>query len=41
MAEHPASSEKAKRHRVTLIYGAKDMEHNNAVALKQYLESKL
>lgn len=31
---------KAKRHRVTLVYGAKDMEHNNAVALKQYLESK-
>ncbi|MBY0360042.1 MAG: DUF488 domain-containing protein [Candidatus Obscuribacterales bacterium] len=32
---------KAKRHRVTLLYGAKDEEHNNAVALKQYLESKL
>ncbi|MBX9571777.1 MAG: DUF488 domain-containing protein [Candidatus Obscuribacterales bacterium] len=31
---------KAQRHRVTLIYGAKDMEHNNAVALKQYLEAK-
>jgi uncharacterized protein YeaO (DUF488 family) len=23
---------------VTLIYGAKDTEHNNAVALKEYLE---
>jgi uncharacterized protein YeaO (DUF488 family) len=32
---------KAKRHRVTLVYAAKDMEHNNAVALKQYLASKL
>ena len=28
---------KAKRHRVTLVYGAKDTEHNNAEALKQYL----
>ena len=24
---------------VTLLYGAKDSEHNNAVALKEYLES--
>jgi uncharacterized protein YeaO (DUF488 family) len=32
--------DKAKHHRLTLIYGAKDTEHNNAVALKQYLESK-
>jgi uncharacterized protein YeaO (DUF488 family) len=24
---------------VTLVYGAKDKEHNNAVALKEYLES--
>lgn len=31
---------KAKHHRLTLIYAAKDTEHNNAVALKQYLESK-
>ena len=31
---------KAEHHRVTLIYGAKDTEHNNAVALKQYLDSK-
>lgn len=31
----------AKRGRVILLYGAKDAEHNNAVALKAYLESKL
>ena len=31
---------KSKHHHVTLLYGAKDTEHNNAVALKQYLESK-
>ena len=27
-----------ERGRVTLIYGAKDEQHNNAVVLKQYLE---
>jgi uncharacterized protein YeaO (DUF488 family) len=26
---------------VTLLYGSKDTEHNNAVALKEYLEGKL
>jgi uncharacterized protein YeaO (DUF488 family) len=31
---------KAKRHRITLLYGAKDTQHNNAEALKLYLESK-
>lgn len=31
---------KAKDHRMTLLYGAKDTEHNNAIALKQYLDSK-
>jgi uncharacterized protein YeaO (DUF488 family) len=31
-------AEKAKHGRVTLVYGAKDPDHNNAVALKQYLE---
>jgi len=31
---------KAKHQCLTLPYGAKDTEHNNAVALKQYLESK-
>lgn len=31
----------AKRGRVVLLFGAKDPEHNNAVALRDYLESKL
>src|SRR5512143_4237504 len=31
----------AKRHTVTLLYGARDETHNNAVALKKYLERKL
>ncbi len=30
----------AKNGRVTLIYGARDEEHNNAVALKEYLERR-
>ena len=30
----------AKIHRVTLVYSSHDLEHNNAVALKQYLERK-
>jgi len=29
----------ARRGRVTLVYGARDSEHNNAVALKDYLLS--
>jgi uncharacterized protein YeaO (DUF488 family) len=32
--------EKARHGVVTLIYSAKDTEHNNAVALKQYLEAR-
>ncbi len=32
---------KARRGRVTLVFSARDAEHNNAVALKEYLESKL
>ena len=32
---------KAARHRVTLLYGAHDVEHNNAVALRAYLETYL
>jgi uncharacterized protein YeaO (DUF488 family) len=28
----------ARRGRVTLVYAARDEEHNNAVALKEYLE---
>ena len=31
----------ARRGRVTLIYSSRDHEHNNAVALKIYLESKM
>ena len=30
----------AKHEPVTLVYGAKDTEHNQAVALKEYLENK-
>lgn len=32
--------EHAHRGRVTLVYSAKDEEHNDAVALKEYLESR-
>jgi uncharacterized protein YeaO (DUF488 family) len=31
----------AERHRVTLVYGARDEEHNQAVALKMYLDSHI
>jgi len=31
--------ERAKSEVVTLVFGARDEEHNNAVALKQYLEA--
>jgi len=31
----------AARHRVTLLFGARDEEHNNAVALKCYLDALL
>ncbi len=30
----------ARRGKVTLVYGAKDEEHNQAVALKEYLDAK-
>jgi uncharacterized protein YeaO (DUF488 family) len=33
--------EAARRGNVTLLYGARDTEHNNAVALKAYLEKQL
>jgi uncharacterized protein YeaO (DUF488 family) len=33
--------EKARRGHVTLLFGARDEEHNNAVALKAYLETYL
>ncbi len=32
--------ENAQRGRVALIYSSHDQEHNNAVALKEYLEGK-
>jgi len=32
---------RVKKGRVTLIFAAQDEEHNNAVALKEYLEAKL
>lgn len=31
---------RARRERVTLLFGARDEERNNAVALRQYLESE-
>lgn len=31
----------ARRGRVTLVYSSHDTEHNNAVVLKRYLETKL
>jgi uncharacterized protein YeaO (DUF488 family) len=31
--------EMVHRGRITLVYGAKDQQHNNAVALKEYLEN--
>lgn len=33
-------TEKAQSVVVTLLFGTKDLEHNNAVALKEYLEAK-
>ena len=33
--------ELARGGNVTFLYGAKDTEHNNAVALKDYLDSKM
>ncbi|MBJ6760656.1 DUF488 family protein [Myxococcaceae bacterium JPH2] len=33
--------EAARHGRVTLLYGARDTEHNNAVVLKDYLEARL
>ncbi len=35
------SARLARRGRVVLLFGAKDEAHNNAVALKDYLERKL
>ena len=33
--------EAARHGKLTLYYGARDTEHNNAVVLKEYLETKL
>ena len=42
LAEHwQPLAERAARHHVTLLYGARDEEHNNAVAMKAYLENWL
>lgn len=42
LAEHwRPLAERAARHVVTLLYGARDEEHNNAVALKAYLDNWL
>lgn len=32
-------AERAARHRVTLLYAARDEEHNHALALKSYLDT--
>ncbi|MCF8039707.1 MAG: DUF488 domain-containing protein [Desulfohalobiaceae bacterium] len=34
-------SARAEKEPVTLLYAAKDTEHNNAVALKEYLERRM
>jgi uncharacterized protein YeaO (DUF488 family) len=34
-------AEKARVGSLTLVFGAKDEEHNNAVALREYLEKRL
>lgn len=33
-------AEQARRSTVTLVYGARDTEHNQAVVLKEYVESR-
>jgi uncharacterized protein YeaO (DUF488 family) len=34
-------AQKAKGRTVTFLFGAKDVEHNNAVALKEFLEKRM
>jgi uncharacterized protein YeaO (DUF488 family) len=45
LKDHPDEVHKivsrAKRGRVVLLYGAKDEEHNEAVALKEYIEKEI
>ena len=33
--------EKVRKGRVTLVFGARDQQHNNAVALREYIERKV
>lgn len=33
--------EQARKGKLTLVYSARDEEHNNAVALKEYLEARM
>ena len=39
-AWHPLLA-RARRGRVTLVYGAHDTQHNNALALKEFLDQKI
>ena len=45
LSEHPDACgpllDAAKRGKLTLLYSAKDEEHNNAVVLREYLERRL
>ncbi len=45
LERHPDAWEpllaRARRGRVTLVYSAHDTEHNNAVALKEFLDAKM
>jgi uncharacterized protein YeaO (DUF488 family) len=45
LEQHPAGWQEllqaARERRITLVYGARDVQHNNAAALKQFLDQKL
>ena len=45
LEKHPNSWQsllaRARRGRITLVYSAHDIEHNNALALKEFLEKKI
>jgi uncharacterized protein YeaO (DUF488 family) len=45
LEEHPEAwaplLEAARSHEIVLLFGARDVEHNNAVALKEFLEKQL
>jgi uncharacterized protein YeaO (DUF488 family) len=34
-------AQKAKQRTITLLFGARDVVHNNAVALKEYIEARI